>query len=118
MSAEELASLAGIALSLIFSYTPGLSVKFAALEGVYKRLIMVGMLALTAGAVYGLSCAGWLDAVSCDEAGIRGLVMAFVAAVVANQAAYMITPETKAVAEAREARKRPQMLMADPYETW
>ena len=101
MDAALLASLAGILLSLLFSYVPKLSEKFAILEGVYKRLIMVGLILVVAGGTFGLSCAGVIGAVTCDQPGALGLVKAFIAALIANQSTYMISPETNRVQQAR-----------------
>jgi hypothetical protein len=101
MTPELLVSIAAIILSLAFSYIPGLDVKFAALEGVHKRLVMLGLILATAAGTYGLSCAGWVDATTCDQEGIRGLVQLFIYAAVANQSAYMLSPETERVFRAK-----------------
>lgn len=101
MDAALLASLAGILLSLLFSYVPKLSDWFAVLEGVYKRLIMAGLLLVVAGGAFGLSCASVISAVTCDQPGALGLVKAFIAALIANQSTYMISPETKRVQQVR-----------------
>jgi len=96
MSAEYLAGVAGVVLSLIFSYVPGLNAKYAALDGTIKRLIMLGLLVVVAGGAFGLACAGWgVDlkvAVSCDRAGLVGLLQVLSLAVIANQSAYAISP--------------------------
>ena len=104
MTSELLAGIAGIVLSLAFSYIPGLSTKFAKLESSTKRLIMAGLLLLTGGAAFGLSCAGVFATVTCDKAGALGLVSHFIMALIANQSAYSISPETRAVAEAKAER--------------
>ena len=102
MSANELSALAGIGLSLLFSYVPKLNTKFAALAPEYKRLIMLGLLAVFAFGVYGVSCLGWFETgITCDQSGIISLVKAFVAAAVANQAAFALTPQTQAVRSAK-----------------
>lgn len=101
MSAELLASLAGVLLSLLFSYIPKLSEWFAVLDGVYKRLIMAGLLLIVASATFGLSCAGVISAVTCDQPGAIGLVTAFLAALIANQSIYTISPATNAVKRAK-----------------
>lgn len=90
MTSEKLAELAGVVLSLAFSYVPGLKEKYEALSGIYKRLVMVGCLVVVAGAVFGLSCAGILSDVVCSEAGAIGLVRVFIAALIANQATYLL----------------------------
>ena len=107
MSAEFLTMIAGVVLSLLFSYVPGLNTWFAALDSLYKRLIMLGLLLLSAAALFGLACAGILQElagvqVTCDRAGLIGLVQAFIAAVIANQTAYMITPPAPAVTETKK----------------
>jgi len=92
-----LASIAGVVLSLAFSYIPGLNVKFAALEPTVKRLIMLGLLAVVAGAVFGLGCVHILVVqLTCDQAGAVQLVFIFISAVMANQAAFVITPQVVA----------------------
>lgn len=93
MSSEQLAALAGVILSLAFSYVPGLSDKFAALESTTKRLVMAGLLLLVAVAALGLSCANVVQTVECSQAGVLKLIDTFIAALVANQAAYLISPK-------------------------
>lgn len=101
MTAESLAGIAGVVLSLVFSYIPGLNTKYAVLDGVYKRLIMLALLVLTAGAVFGLSCAGWGNmSVVCSKEGLMGMVQVLLTAIIANQSAYLITPATAAVRRA------------------
>ena len=96
MSATELSLIAGATLSLLFSYVPGLKDWFAPLQPAHKQLIMLGLLVLVAGAVYGLACAGWGTAwgvaVTCDQAGLQALVTSLLLAIVANQGVYSITP--------------------------
>jgi len=93
MSAEFLSSVAGIIWSLLFSYVPGVSGWYEKLDGTYKRLIMLGLLAVSAGGAYGLACLGWFNVgLSCNQAGIEKLVSSFVLALMANQSAYLISP--------------------------
>lgn len=101
MTAETLSLLAGTILSLLFSYVPGLNTKFASFDTEKKRGIMLVILAVCAGAIYGLSCAGWATNlhinVTCDQAGAWILIQAFILAVIANQGIYSISPDTNAV---------------------
>jgi len=96
VSAETLSLIAGAALSLAFSYIPGLHERFAALDPTHKRLVMLALLVLSAGAVYGLSCLGWGLAwgvvLTCDRSGLAGLLEQLLLAVIANQGVYAITP--------------------------
>lgn len=91
MNSELLASISGIVLSLLFAYVPGISQWYDALTGEYKRLIMAGLLLVVSLAIFGLSCAGYLNLVTCDQDGAVGLVRIFVMALVANQSAYLIS---------------------------
>jgi hypothetical protein len=103
MTAETIMLLAGAILSLGFSYVPGLSGWFERLGeaeedgGTRKRLVMLALLVLATGGVYGLACSGWgADfgvAVRCDRPGLAGILTALVAAIVANQSVYKISPK-------------------------
>jgi hypothetical protein len=62
------------------------------LDATRKRLIMAGLLLLVSVGALGLSCANILVTVACTQAGVLSLVNVFIAALVANQAAYMIAP--------------------------
>ena len=99
MAAETISIVAGTVLSLIFAYIPGIAPKFKALEPTTKRLIMLGLLLLTSAATFGLACAGWGESwgivVTCDLAGLQGLIYQFAIATVANQSTFLISPRTK-----------------------
>lgn len=93
MTSEQLGALAGLILSLAFSYIPGLSDKFAALDATVKRLIMAALLLVVAVVALLLSCAQIVNTVTCSQAGVIQLVNVFIAALVANQAAFLISPQ-------------------------
>ena len=98
MSAEQLAAIAGVVLSLVFSYIPGISDWYSGLESTQKRLVMAALLLAVAGAAFGLSCGNVWVTVTCDKAGVIGLVNALIAALVANQATYQLSPRKLVVA--------------------
>jgi hypothetical protein len=97
MSAEMISASAGILLSLVFAYIPGLSNWYKALDGTYKRLVMLAALALVVGGMMGLSCLGVSlpggVKPACSQAGLLEMLEAFIAALIANQAAYLISPK-------------------------
>jgi hypothetical protein len=97
MTPELLASIAAVLLSLFASYFPGFAPWFDALAPNAKRLLMLALLVLTTLACYVLACADLAASfqipATCDPAGATDLVKAFLAALVANQAAYLITPQ-------------------------
>lgn len=98
LSPGILAAIAGAVLSLAFSYIPGLNTAFAGLGSEFKRLVMVLLLLILSGAMYGLGCGGILqNGLTCDQQGFVQLVWIFILAMMANQSAYQLTPQTIAV---------------------
>jgi len=101
MTAETLSMIVGVILSLIFSYVPGLSSKFASLSPEYKRLILLGLLVLVSLGILGVACAGSSEVfgltITCDEAGIVDLIKILMLAIIANQGVYAISPRTKSM---------------------
>jgi ascorbate-specific PTS system EIIC-type component UlaA len=96
MNAEFLARIAGIALSLIFSYIPLAQKYYDTLDGIAKRLVMAGLLLLVAAITYGLSCWGVISGyVECTQAGLVSTIGFFIDALSANQAAFLISPKPK-----------------------
>ena len=91
MTATELSAVAGVVLSLVFSYIPGVKNWFDGLESGYKQAVMGGVLIVVTSAIFGLACYGVIVTVECTQAGALGLVMALIAALVGNQSVYLIT---------------------------
>lgn len=91
LTAEQLAAIAGVILSLVFSYIPGISDLYDPLQPTQKRLIMGVLLLVVAGAVFGLSCGDIINSVSCDQQGALGLIGVLITALVANQSTYQIS---------------------------
>jgi hypothetical protein len=100
MTADFLAMIAAALLSLAFSYIPSADGKWAALTQTSKRLVMLGLLLLVAVVSVALACAGFASdfglTITCDRAGIVGVIQAFFFAMIANQATYQITPNSAA----------------------
>ena len=96
MTVEQLGAFAGILLSLAFSYVPGLSDKYGALDKVKKSLVMLGLIFVVAVGALLLSCANIVQAVECTESGALVLLNTFVAAAIANQTTYMLSPQKAA----------------------
>jgi hypothetical protein len=99
MSAESLSLVAGTLLSLIFSYVPGIHNSYSNLESTIKRLIMLGLLLVVSGSIYGLSCLGWAQewgmAITCNQSGLMALIRQTLIAIIANQSVYAISPQNK-----------------------
>lgn len=100
MSATTLSLIAGTMLSLVFSYLPGMRELFDNLEPTEKRLVMLGFLVITAITVQSLACLGWGVewgiSLTCDRAGLAGLLEQLVIAIIANQSVYAISPRRQA----------------------
>ena len=95
MTAETLAMITGVVLSLLASYIPGVKSWFENLSPSLKQSVMGIALIIVAAAIMGLVCSGYgADlgiAVTCDRAGIIGFVRVLIMALIANQSTYLIT---------------------------
>jgi hypothetical protein len=115
LSAEVITGLAGVIVSLLFSYFPVLREKFAAMSAEAKSGIMLGVLAVVTGAVTALNFYGVLDAGIDFVPGWEWrVVWVFVVAVIGNQAAYKISPQTPEVKQAKALREYDDL--AEMYE--
>jgi len=101
MTSDQLVAVAAVLLAVLFEYIPGLRRWYDELgnddesNATYKRLVMLVCLVVVAGGAYLLSCVLQVEQlVTCDAAGIWGLVRLFVTAIVVNQGAYLIAPKT------------------------
>ena len=95
MSAELLASVLAIVMSLAFSYIPGLSDWYAALDRKYKQVVMGVGLVVIAFSVFGLACAGFgaqfgID-LACTQDGAIALLELLIDALIVNQGTYLLT---------------------------
>ena len=94
MTAEQLSAAAGLVLSLVFSYVPGVNTWFANQNVTNKRLFMAFLLLGVAALSLGYTCySAGQDILACVQATWPGYVNAVIAALVANQAAYLISPQ-------------------------
>ena len=100
MTVETMSAIAALIISLVCSYIPGIAPKYQALSGEYKRLVMGGLLVLVALVSVGLACTGLGSdfglEVTCNRSGVVSVVTALLAALVTNQATYLISPQKHA----------------------
>lgn len=108
MTAPLLSGIAGVILSLLFSYIPKLNTRFAAKTEEEKKLWMLGLLILVAAAAFGLSCTRYGAMIGipiqCTDAGAIEMIKILAAAVIANQTTFSITPQTRGVKAAKASR--------------
>lgn len=90
----------GAVISLLFNYFPGLNTWFSALRTEVKSFIMIGLLAVASVAIYLLSLYGIIE-ISQPVDWVL-VLRTFILAVVANQSAYVIAPQTSAVKAAKQ----------------
>lgn len=93
LSPETLAGVAGVILSLVFSYVPQLKDKFSALDTTTQRLIMVGLLFCVAIGVLLYQCRAEAAFGQCVAASWEAALKAFLAALVSNQATFLVSPK-------------------------
>ena len=90
-----LAQIVAAILSLTFSYVPGASDWWATLNAKQKSGIMALLLIVESLAIFGLSCGNVISGISCDKPGLIELASILIAALIANQATFMISPKPK-----------------------
>lgn len=113
-SAEFLASVVGVIISLFFSYFPRLKEAFAALSSEAKSGIMLGLLAIVTASIAALDYFNVIDAgIVFDGQWVARIVWVFISAVIANQAAYKISPQAASVKSAKAWRDAESLLGDD-----
>lgn len=91
MTENAYAALAGVVMSLIFTYFPYLKDKYAALRPDYQQLIQLGVLAILVFGRLGLGCLGRDPTFQCTQDGTWQAIQAYVLAVLANAGTYKAT---------------------------
>lgn len=97
---DLISMVVGAVISLLFNYFPGLNTWFSALRTEVKSSIMIGLLAVASVAIYLLSLYGIIE-ISQPVDWVL-VLRTFILAVVANQSAYVIAPQTSAVKAAKQ----------------
>jgi len=91
---DLLLATAGILLSLVFTYFPGLKTWYEAQTG-KKALIMLGVILIVSLGYFGLACTALAAkigiSVACTTDGALIVALAFVKIVIGNQATYLLT---------------------------
>lgn len=88
MTPEALSALSGLVLSLALSYIPGLNKVFDGLSADQKRVTVGGLLVLCALGSLAYTCQ---LSTECLTANWQQYVSVLIAALVANQSAYLLT---------------------------
>lgn len=102
LTPELLAGIVGVIISLLFSYVPKFNTWYAALESSIKSLIMLVMLLVVTGAIFGGACLSWFTTdITCNQAGVWKAISIFISALIANQGIYQLSPTTRAVSDAK-----------------
>jgi len=91
MTGQTLSAIAGVVISLAFSYIPGLRDWYNTFNSQQKQAGMALVLICVTLVVFGLSCANVVGAVACDKGGAIGLVEALIMAMIANQSMYSMS---------------------------
>lgn len=97
LSVEFLSGGAGVVLSLIFEYVPGVHERFNKLDDGKKRGIMGLIVVLVSAVIFGLSCVNspW-NLVECNDGGMWELIQVVGFALISNQTAHRIGKRTAA----------------------
>lgn len=110
MNPELLSGGAGLGLSLIFSYVPGLKEAYAKLGSTAKSLIMAAMVIVAAiiSAAWSCSSPDSKEALKAclADGGWRTYAQSILSALVANQSVHRITPKPKPKSKPRRKRAK------------
>ena len=90
MENNAIAGFAGLLLSLLFGYVPGLRDWYEALDGIRKAQVMGILLILAAVLMFLLACYTPYQWATCSGEGAWQLVELLFYALVANQATYVL----------------------------
>ena len=90
MTVEQLGAIAGVILSLVLAYAPKIKDWYDTKTAAEKAQIMGALLVLSAFGVFGLSCANLYALVPCTVEGAKDLLGVLIAALVANQASFLL----------------------------
>lgn len=93
LSPETLSMIAGVVLTLLFSYVPGIAGWYQTFTAEKKSLVMLGLLVIVSIGAFSLSCAGWIAGLACTTVDLQRLVGCLLLAVIANQSVYKISPQ-------------------------
>lgn len=104
MTSELILTIAGIVLSLLFSYIPNFNLWFAALSKQTKQLTMLATILVVCAAAAALDYWEFVD-LGIDlatKSGISDFSFSVILSIIANQTAHKISPETFLVGDAKE----------------
>lgn len=94
MTVEQLAQISGVVLSLALAYIPGVANWYGGKDSKAKAGIMGLLLVIVSGGIFALACARFTAdiglGVACDKASAIQLVQILIAALVANQATFLL----------------------------
>ena len=104
LTAEKIVLWAGVFVSWLFSYFPGLNTWYAAKTEDFKKLFMIGVLTVMVVGLYALMCFGILTiaGMTCSTDSLVTIAYLWIIAIVTNQSIYKITPQTNAVKKAKQ----------------
>lgn len=86
----SIAAISGVILSVLADWIPGFSPWYASQGYQKKRLVMAGLVLLTAVAIFLLACYSPLVYAECSERGAWELVELVTAVLIGNQSAHML----------------------------
>lgn len=104
LTAEKIALWAGVFVSWLLSFFPGLNTWYAAKTEDFKKLFMIGVLTVMVVGLYALMCFGILTIadMACSTDSFVAITYMWILAIVSNQSIHRIMPELASVKKAKE----------------
>ena len=90
---DFLAVVAGVLLSLLFSYAPGFANWYNLLEAEYKSLLMLAFNLIITAVVFTLGCYGFLGGIDCSVNGGIQFFWVFLQVIIPNQITHVASPK-------------------------
>lgn len=94
MYTELVLAAIGVVLSLLVSFCKPIAKWFYNIKEDYRGLAMLGLGVISAGGVFGLSCLGLFNFVSCTATDAVELLRSIFILMVSNQLTYQLSPES------------------------
>lgn len=104
LTAEKIALWAGVFVSWLLSFFPGLNTWYASKTEDFKKLFMIGVLTIVVVGLYALMCFGILTItdMTCSTDSFVAITYMWILAIASNQSIHRIMPELASVKKAKE----------------
>lgn len=91
---DMLAGFIGVVISVATKLIPGIAKWYYTIDSKWRGLVMLGFVMVASGILYGVSCLGLFNAVSCSAEGMKLLFQTIGMMLITNQLTNLMTPDS------------------------